>query len=429
MNFSFYLFGTPTSGFDQYPWDNNKLFFHEISQRLQAQSQLTIYRNGRLVYYAYSHKLSSVGYYNYFGICLVFNGTYCRNNKQLFELFETTYSDVVLNGKILQIDKSGKISFATDQFIHREPEIQRIKFIFEDKIEGTLSKDFVILTSAVQVGNGAKTLFANAGNDDILSAVQHYDRVLILSDEKSESELDRIHKMLSELYTEKQHLNKEYKKLLWQKKQFKSVIFLCIAIIGCISGLVVFNRNLQSKENKLKSLETELKDKEIAISNQLSKIANLQIEGSKKRDTISSQFLKIDLLEDTLSLLKDEVYSLNETIKAKSETVDREIADIRTLNSRISALNLENNSLKRDSRDLTSQYNKLNLEMLNAKNSISQKYKVIAQKSYCYRQCGGTYYNNDCFYSLGAVVDVYTQRDGYALTIGGYLKIGDLQKY
>lgn len=406
MNFSLYLFGTP-SNYNQYPADTNSQLFQGFYQIQKSDSQLTIYRSGQLVYYTFTRKLSSGSSSNYLGICLIFNGIYCRDNKQFFDIFDKAYSDIALNGKILLIDKSGNISFATDKFANKELEIERIKLFFQNNLK-YFRKDFALLTSSFRVGNGTKALSVNDESITILEAIRLYDCVHLTNNEKSDSELDRIHKMLSNLYTEKRELNTKYIRLLRQKKQYKVVMLLCIAILGCILVLIIFNRNLQSKDSKILSLETELTEKNDSISHQRSNIAQLQVTKSK---------------------LNSEIYNLKETLKQKNSIIDEQISDILNLNYQNTRLNLANKSLSNDLNDFKDQNQIISSEIANCKSLGPKKYQVLASQSDCYRQCAGKYYKNDCYYSSGAIVDVYTQQDGYGLTIGGYLKMNELQKY
>jgi len=212
MNFSLYLFGTP-DGYNQYPADtSSQLFQRFFHKQLTDYSQFAIYRSSQLVYYAYSRKLSSSGSNNYLGICLIFNGIYCNDSKQLFDLFDKAYSDIALNGEILKMEKNGKISFSTDNFVSKQLEIERIRIFFQHNLDKNFSKNFNSISSSFKTGNGTKVLSINDENIDIQSAIHQYDCVYISNNEKSDSELNRIHKMLSDLYTEKQDLNTKYKK-------------------------------------------------------------------------------------------------------------------------------------------------------------------------------------------------------------------------
>ena len=168
----------------------------------------------------------------------------------------------------------------------------------------------------------------------------------ISNNEESNSELDRIHKKLSDLYTEKQELNTKYKKLLGQKKQYKGIIFLCIVIIGCILGLFAFNKNLQSKDNKIQSQEVELNKRNDTIALQHSNIVEL-------KDIQSELDVNIDCLEEELmqsneNLLKEkqekEIIE-DENSKFKKEIVRKDKL-LRSRSRKISKLTAENNRLK-----------------------------------------------------------------------------------
>ncbi len=406
MNFNLYIFGTP-NGFSQYPLDNNSHFFQNIYQKQQTDSQLAIYRSERLVYYSFTRRLAKGISSNYLGVCLIFNGIYCRDSQKIYEFFENSFSDIVLKGEILQIDKVGKISFAIEKISNKQIEIERVKLFFQNGFENNFKKDFAAILPSFKIGNGPKVLSINDTNSDILTAIQQFDCVYISNNEKSNSELDRIHKMLSDLYAEKHVLSTKYAKLLGQKKQYKVVLFLAIAVLGCILGLVLFNKSLISKDGKIHSLENEV---------------------TVKKSTITALQSNIEKLQISQLRLNRNIEELNDSVNQKNIIIDEKITAIQSLSYTDSSLNSQNSSLLYEVEDLKSQNERLSSEIASLKYSSSKSYRVIVSKAYCFRQCGGNYYQNDCYYSSDAIIDVFIQRDGYGLTAGGYLKMNELQK-
>ena len=53
MNISVYLFGEFSVGYSQYPNDYAKIIFESFAKSAQATTQITIHRDGDLMYYGY----------------------------------------------------------------------------------------------------------------------------------------------------------------------------------------------------------------------------------------------------------------------------------------------------------------------------------------------------------------------------------------
>ncbi|MBK6698396.1 MAG: hypothetical protein IPG55_00555 [Saprospiraceae bacterium] len=405
MNFSLYIFGNP-SGYNQYPSDANSLLFQGFLQKQQSDSQLTIYRSGQLVYYVHTRKLSSDKPDYYLGICLIFNGIYCSDVKQLFNLFDKIYSDIALNGILLQINKSGKISFAIDKLSSRLPEMERIKLFINNNLEEKFSKIFNSLNSSFKVSNSSKSLTLNDQPLDILEAIREYDCVYISNNEQFSSGLNRIHKMLFELYAENQDIIKRYQKLYGEKKQYKFVIILCITLIGCILGLLLFSKNIQAKDGAIQSLNSEIYKKDQEISNMQSEISELNI-------TQANMIIQVN--------------TFSENKKSNDSIIDAIVYKINYLKSLDSLTNIEDSISFKPFIDTS--YQKLQFIISNIENISPKKYKIIFSQSYCYENCEGEYNLTKCFFYSGEVVNVYIQQDGYGLTSQGYVKLTELERY
>jgi predicted nucleic acid-binding Zn-ribbon protein len=394
------------NGYNQFPADTNTAMFQEFAQNKQGNSQLSICRKDKLIYYTYIRDLSKLG--SYLGMCLVFNGVYCDDTQKIFELFDKAYSDIALKGEIIQLDKNGKISFVAEKFANKQSEIERIQLFFKNNLENHFNGDFSSLPSSFKVGNGSKTVSIKDDNSKILATIREYDCVHVSSIEKSDSELERIHKMLDDLYTENQDLNKKYQKLRGQKKQYKVVMLLSLLVLAAMIGLFAFNSSLKSRDSQINGLNKDLNIKKTTITHLQTNITDLQITQTHLNSEISKLNDTVQLKEDTINEQTTEIEDLNYVIE--------------TLNSRVESKNIEISNLQDRNRQLSSDKDLLQ------KQTQTPRYKVIASQAYCYRLCANTYTKNDCYYSSGAILDVYIQRDGYGLTIGGYIKMSDLSK-
>jgi len=278
MNFSFYIFGTP-SGYNQYPADSNSTVFQEFLQNKTTESQLTIKRSGQLIFYVYVRRLQEKSS-NILGFSLVLNGVYCRNPRKLFELFDRAYINIQLKGEFLKFDK-GKSNYIISKFAEKSLEIERIKNFFKNNLEYDFIDDFTNLSSSFKFGNGNKTISIKENDVDILATIAEYEVVHISNNEKSLSELERAQRMLTNLWAEKDALQQKFNKLLAKKKQYSVVIALCFILIGCGAGLFVVNINLQSKDSRIINLNEQIKQKNIDIKNLDSLVARLQTEKQK----------------------------------------------------------------------------------------------------------------------------------------------------
>ena len=134
MNFSFFIFGTPSlNEYDQYPFDSSSNVFQYFVKNRKNKSQLAAYRNGQLIYYVYIQALA--GSNNYFGICLVFNSVYCKNTDCFLSLFLEVFFETAKKGKLLQYNKNGEIAFAVQKFYQNEIEIKRLRAVIQEKID------------------------------------------------------------------------------------------------------------------------------------------------------------------------------------------------------------------------------------------------------------------------------------------------------
>ncbi|MDH6303910.1 tetratricopeptide (TPR) repeat protein [Parabacteroides sp. PF5-5] len=262
MNFSFYIYGTP-NGYNQYPADSNSVEWKEFALNNTAESQLSICRKGQLIFYAYMRRLQEKTNY-YLGFCLVFNGVYCQNPQKLFSLFDKAFDDVLMKGELLRFDK-GKCLYTINKFSEKQAEIEYIKLFFKSNIDTEFNRDFIAISPSFKIGNGIKTISVKETGSDILAAMAEYDIVHISNNEKTLSELERTHKLLTELYAEKQELQKKYRKLVAQKKQYKVVLFLCLVVFGCTIGLFAFNKRVTLQKEIL--THTNLVRDSIALEN------------------------------------------------------------------------------------------------------------------------------------------------------------------
>jgi hypothetical protein len=70
----------------------------------------------------------------------------------------------------------------------------------------------------------------------------------------------------------------------------------------------------------------------------------------------------------------------------------------------------------------------ISIKISNLEAQLSQKYKVISSQAYCYDRLCGNFTRRQHWYNCGAIITVYTTRDEFALTQGGWVKLTNLVK-
>ena len=123
MNLSVYLFGDLSSGYTQYPNDYTRTIFNTFNQHSRATTQLTIHRDGDLMYYGYIRKLEDS---NYIGLCAIVNGKIITQIDYLFTVFERIIESMVRNGYLIHFNDKGEIVSKIGQLYENKEEIDLI---------------------------------------------------------------------------------------------------------------------------------------------------------------------------------------------------------------------------------------------------------------------------------------------------------------
>jgi hypothetical protein len=192
MNFSFYIFGTP-SGYDQFPLDEKSNLFREFSQNGQNESQIIIYRTKMLIYYTYVRKFHND---NYFGISLIVNGIYCQNTKKLFDFFDKFFSDIAAKGELIKLNSNGKLAFKTKKFLDKQQELDSIKTRLQSAIDNQFENDFIPIDSSFCISKGSTTLPITKENEDIIDAIRKNKYVFIIGKNKAKGKKTKKRTML-----------------------------------------------------------------------------------------------------------------------------------------------------------------------------------------------------------------------------------------
>lgn len=292
MNVSVYLFGEFNGGYTQYPDDYSVSIFQQFSKKSKSTTQLTIHRDGNLMYYGYLRKLQQD---KYIGLCVVLNALCLRQIDSLFSLFETTISNLVAKGALIQFDEAGEIVTSVEKlYLNRE----EIDLITESLRAGfnALEPHCTILP-AVSYGtskDSSKDFTIDDNIDDIIKSSytngytyiyksKGYNTALLNS---YRGILKRTNKEKQELQEKLDSLQKEYSKLLKKKKQFTVITILFIVLLGCAVGLLSLNDNLNVTRNELIAANNKIIIQNDSLNCKSLKITNLQEDNERLKKSL-----------------------------------------------------------------------------------------------------------------------------------------------
>lgn len=283
MNSTVYLFGDFSQGYSQYPNDYAQSIFQSFYARSNAKTQIIIHRKNELMYYGYIHKLDTdVSTPQYIGMCVLLNGIMFKNLKALFSLFENAFTNLVVNGVILEFNDKGDVISKVNQLYEKQDEVDRITGLLHNAMS-QFDNDCVKLppvSYAVSVTD-IKDFTDTDEDKDIMDAACKYSYTFIFKNKDySTRSLSGYKEIIRRLNQEKEDITKkfdklsaEYQKVLRQKKQFKVIIFLCIAIVMFI---IVGGNMLSNKESAIDGLNNNVSNLKNNISEKTIKISSLQ---------------------------------------------------------------------------------------------------------------------------------------------------------
>lgn len=297
MNCNVYIFGELSSGYTQYPEDSSSYVLKKIYPLCKAPTQIAIHRDTNMMYYCYVRKLNGN---KYLGLCIAVNGYYISRVDELFSLFENTIEKIAQQGSFINFAKDGTLTTSTTVLKQEEEEIDTLSENLRRGFESIGSSTNTLPQVDYTVAKDSVKEF-NALDDkrDIVRASYTYGYTLIYKDKDFNTvRVNSYRSILSQLNEENNNLrkrNEELKeqntKILRQKKQFRNVVFLILAIIACGIGLLSLNNHL------------DITKKELADANHTISIKNDTI---KRRD-----YQIVHLHQD--------VHNLNQNLKQERE--------------------------------------------------------------------------------------------------------------
>lgn len=306
MNYNVYIFGELSSGYTQYPEDSSSHVLKKIYPFCKAPTQIAIRRDASMMYYCYIRKLNDN---KYFGLSIAVNGYYISRVDELFSLFENTIEKIAQQGSFIHFAKDGSLTTSTTILKDEEEEI--------DTLSENLRRGFEALGSSTNIlpqvdytvaKDSVKEFNALDDKRDMVRASYTYGYTFIYKDKDFNTvRVNSYRSVLSQLNDENNNLrkrNEELKeqntKILKQKKQFKNVIFLILAVIGCGVGLLFLNDNLNTTKSELADAnntisirDDSIKSKDGQISRLKNDVHNLNVRLNnerEKREKTESEF-------------------------------------------------------------------------------------------------------------------------------------------
>lgn len=322
MNYSLYLFGTNKGIYIQYPSDGEESFLQPLCGSVK-DAQLTIYRKDALTHYAYFRQLSS-DTSQVFGICIVTNGVNIKDIKALYQSFDKIFSRVVFSGKILRLTGTGKISYVTDNFASDKISVEQSEISIREIIANDIEPHSTHTRQNFSGLIATKTMAIEERNSELLKAIEQNNTVHIYSNDASNSSINYVEQTISNLYKENSQLRDDYSKLESQKKQYRKVILLFLAVLACAVGLFFMNGSLNDTKNELSRARTEineLNDKLNATTNDLNSTKASLKTTSEERDEVKKQLSELkDKVSSTMPIIISDIEISNTYSDGSIET-------------------------------------------------------------------------------------------------------------
>lgn len=331
MNSSIYVFGNLAKGYTQYPTDSTVEVFQNEYIKSTSPAQIVVHRDGSLMYYSYILTFGD----HYLGFCTVINGAAYVDFEKIFEIYESLIERLVESGYIIGLDENGNIRpLSTELYLSSD----ELNFITDYLTEEFKKLSTISLPSVDYSISRESTAHMSAadGNAAILQSTNTTSYTIVHKDEDWASEhvnsyrnvLKNLSAEKEQLATEVKELNSKLSKTERQKKQFKWITILGVALIICMIILISSQNRLEDandtirmKNSEIDGLRSELLQKENTINSQSSIISSLESEKSELGNRLSNlastypivirrlQFKNTDYNRRTINSLGSTIYS------------------------------------------------------------------------------------------------------------------------
>ncbi len=308
MNCSTYIFGELSEGYSQYPEDSSSNLFRDIYSQCNAPSQLIIHRDENMMYYVYIRKIDSK---RYIGIAIAINGYHFTQISSLFSLFEKKIEQFAEHGVIINYSKNGDLATSLSSLIKEEEEVMEVVNFLQTEISAIKTVQRIPQVDYAVSVKSKKIFNENDNNSEIVKASYTFGYTIILKQENYDTlrstsyknTLKQLNAQNVSLTKEVERLKETNKQILRQKKQFKKVILLFIAVIACGIGIYFLYENLNSTQDKLNSANNTIQEKNSVISGKNTRILNLM-------DSVSSLERALGQVRQEKADLSDKMFKM-----------------------------------------------------------------------------------------------------------------------
>lgn len=354
MNCSVYLFGNLGNGYTAYLNDYTRSLHEAAYSHCRSQILIYIHRDGDLIHYSYVKPLKGA---SYFGISLVFNSYQAIDISFLVDIFESSFSDIVLRGEIIKFDDKGAIIPTVSDINTKKEEVIRIVDRIRSQI--VIANDKFIklpLLNYATSTNEILSLSINDGNDAVNRAIKNYHNISVYLGANI-ALLNGYATTLKNLSKKNQDLSKEIsdtqiklKNVEAQKKRTTIVAFLIIAIL-IIAGLGYSyyqsstrlgleldqtRQDLEMTQNELSQARSDINEKNQTILAANRDIAALKNDITDLQEDIEKKSKMIAQLNSTISSKDSELRSAQRKITDRDNTIKDRDTQIATLRKQLS---------------------------------------------------------------------------------------------
>lgn len=361
MNCNIYFFIRTQKGYSQYPDNYSKDIISNILSRTDRKknlSQFAISMNGKLAYMTYQYRYSDS---KYFGICCEYNNVVPTNFEYLFEFFDNIVQDILTKGEILHYDSAGSIYPSIDYISDKIELVNYYSSYISSHFNDRLAK-YINLPSQNYTSEKEKVMVLayNDNHTQLIDLLNTYDNIVISRDNPYVlGYANTLKKSRERIF----QLEKELAKINRQKKQYRIVVFLILAVVACLVTLYSFNSNIQTLTGDLSQRNEKIKelDQDLLLASR--KIDTMSVEIAEKNSVIGD-------LEKEVSQNKYSIDSLNNAIISQENLINDLRTNLSSVNSRLSSTSSQLSIAKSNIADAKR-------KLSNYQNKIGKNYPLI----------------------------------------------------
>lgn len=293
-----YIFSLISDSYQQYTSDHTETFLKYYCKNCQDEHQITIHRDGNLMYYSYLFKSGNSETYGLCSTC----GEVCLNLQWLLEFYKKTIEEASAKGILFSFDNSGRIHKQASSFSSEAAEADNLFRYIKEYLESQPQywEKLPPEDLSVPLDSSIRFSLKEDQSKEIIEATRHYHNIVITSENTVPSSFSetvrRLNSEKSQLAEKKNALESEINILKRQKKQYKLVILLSMMLAVGILAIIIFTQNVnelqdtvQDKEQAITSLNSDISNFQSLVDKRDSKIKSLNNQISSKNKKINEQ--------------------------------------------------------------------------------------------------------------------------------------------